>query len=90
MIRVERLAPIVVLYDTLVTVGAELMCLGHSEVLPLSTLIYREQDSIGVARRALLLARVIDFTVLVIFERWQEIDLILTEPPHQFITILVR
>ena len=90
MVRKQRFTPIIVLHGTLVAVGAELLRGWHTKVLPFSTLIDREQDSIGVARCSLLLARIIDLTVLVVFERRQEINLILVEPPHELVSVLLR
>lgn len=81
MIRKLRLPTIVVINDHLVTVGSSLMSWWHAEVIPDLALIQREQDSIGVTRRTLLLRCVINIAVFVILERWQEVDLVFMESP---------
>ena len=87
MVREGRLSPIVVVDVDLVAVlplsarGLEVMLIARHIAF-----VHREKDAICVARRALLLTRVVFFAVLVVLEGWQERDLLFMEPIKQFIS----
>lgn len=79
----------VVLDTDLVAVRPPIMRGRDREVILHLAFIQREQDSVGVAWRALLFRRVVHFLVLVVLEGGQEVDLVFVEAPEELVAALV-
>ena len=89
VVGVERLSSVVVLNTDLIAICPPIVRGRDREIVLHLAFMQREQDSVSVARCALLLRRVVNFLVLVVFERGQEVDLVLVEAPEELIAALV-